>query len=172
MLVLTLLMLLPATPATVARAATSPSIDQYVESVPTSRGDRTPQTQPGRGRDLPDDVQRQIRDEGGSDAGKLAAVASSPALGAPSAGSSGDAGGSETGKRGGGDRDRSGGGPGDGVRGGGGSSGAERPSALTAAAGAPSHGDGTAFGWLIGGLLVITGVAAGAALARRRSGDA
>jgi hypothetical protein len=34
---------------------------------------------------------------------------------------------------------------------------------------AGSHGDGSAFGWLIAGLLGITAVAAATALARRRS---
>jgi hypothetical protein len=145
-LALVLLMLLPSATAAVAEASTSPSVDQYVESVPTAGGDTT--THPGRGghgQALTPGVKRRIRQGGGSDARKLEAIAVSPALGAPA----GDHG-----------RKRS-------------TSYAPRdpaqPSALKAAVTAGTHGDGTAFGWLIAGLLGIGAVAGAAALSRRRS---
>src|SRR5215208_4103253 len=84
-LVLALLMLLSSTAAVnLAEASTNPSIDQYVESVPSAGGDRSPQGQPhSNAGSLPPNVRERIRSQGGSDAAQLETIASSPALGAP-----------------------------------------------------------------------------------------
>jgi hypothetical protein len=144
--VLTLVALLMILPP-VAGAA-NPSVDQYVESVPSASGPG-----PGDGGDdggpthghattLPPATRKAIRAEGGSDAGALEAIASSPALGAP------DTGGARSG------------------------SGAKAPRAGAStkpAAAATVDGGGSSVAVLAAGLILLTVVACGTALARRRS---
>ena len=120
-----------------------PAVDQYVESVPTSGGDPR---KPGGG-GLPPGVKRQLEREGGADAAALEAVASSGALGAPA--SDGRRRASKA------DASDSGSNP--------------RPSALEALTSAAVSDDGSAGGWLIAGLALLTVALAGTALARRRS---
>jgi hypothetical protein len=58
--------------------------DQYVESVPTSRGPNRPGLEKRRKAPLPPAVNGRIEREGGSDATELEQIATSPDLGAPS----------------------------------------------------------------------------------------
>jgi hypothetical protein len=94
-------------------------------------------------------VHRQLQREGGADAEALAAVASSPALGAPA-----DQGGD--GRRRSSKADVS-------------DAESTPPSALGALGSAAVSDDGGAGGWLIVGLALLTVALAGTALARRRS---
>jgi hypothetical protein len=65
----------------------SPSLNQYTESVPTSRGDRRTQGGPReRPVPLPSSVRRDLEREAGPDAQALDAIATEPALGAPGRG--------------------------------------------------------------------------------------
>jgi hypothetical protein len=57
--------------------------DQYVESVPTSRGPNAPGVQKRRKASLPPAVGARIDREGGTSAAKLEQIATSPDLGAP-----------------------------------------------------------------------------------------
>ena len=59
------------------------SIDQYIEQIPTSRGSRVAGAGKGKGRPLPSQVRRQLREQGGADAAALERIATSPAYGAP-----------------------------------------------------------------------------------------
>src|SRR4051794_13293935 len=72
-LVLALLMLLSSTAAVnLAEASSNPSVDQYVESVPTAGGDKPPPAQPhGNVGTVPPKVRDRIRAQGGSDAQQL-----------------------------------------------------------------------------------------------------
>jgi hypothetical protein len=145
--VLALVVLIVLPPAALAE---SPSLDQYVERVPTAHGDEPPGTAPpGRAVHLPPGVQRQIDRGGGADAKQLEAVAGSPSLGAPPTGAGARAGGA------GGSAEATGG-----------AAPAATPGVVGAATGAAT-GSG-AGRWLVGGLLLVTAVAAGTALARRR----
>lgn len=162
MLTLALLMLLSsASAAEQAGAATNPSIDQYVERVPSSGGDRDP-----RGRDrsggggVSPEVRRRIQADGGVDAPQLEEIVSSPALGAPDGTARG--GRDEESRRG------SGGSKADGSRSGSASEGS-RPTALEAVVTAGGHDTGSSFGWLIAGIVALSAAMAAAALARRRS---
>jgi hypothetical protein len=140
---LVLLTILP--PAGAAAQGNDPAVGQYVESVPSTDGDRAPNNEPrSGGGDLPSGVSREIQREGGEDAEALEAVGTSPALGAPE----------KDGER----------------RDGAGSSDVSTsdPSAVRAVASA-AGGDGGASGWLLGGLVLLTAVLAGTALARKRS---
>jgi hypothetical protein len=157
------LMILPASAIAAPGSGTdpsNPSLDQYVENVPSSHGDhpRPPSGGSPQSGQLSPSVRRQINARGGSDASQLRTVASSPALGAPTSPA-----GTGSGQRAGG---RNGtGGSGEGTA----TAPAERgPSALSAIASAATHGEGSAIGALVIGLLVIAAVAAGLALARRR----
>ena len=144
---LVLLTMLP--PGASAAPVKDPAVDQYVESVPGAGGDRAPNTEPRSGGErLPADVRSEIKSAGGRDAEALAAVASSPALGAPRADRDGEGGGSS------GDSGSVSKGP---------------PSAIDAVTSAAASGDGDASGWLIAGLALLTAALAGTALARRRS---
>jgi hypothetical protein len=143
-------MLLPSA----AIASANPSVDQYVESVPSVGGTPPPGTSPrspGGAGALPPDLQRRIDASGGTDARQLEAVVTSPALGAPAPRERAEAA-----------RAR-GGAPAPSA------SEPARPAAIKAAIGAGSHGDGTPFGWLLAGWLATTAVAILAAVLRRRS---
>ena len=147
----------------------NPSLDQYVESVPSSHGDhpKPPSGGSSHGGQLSASVRHRINAHGGADAKQLQAVATSPALGAPTSSSAGSGGGGGAGSG-------SGGGGGSA---GGGQSGADTPSvadeggpsSLSAITSAASHGDGSSIGVLVAGLLLISAVAVGLALVRRRS---
>jgi hypothetical protein len=136
----------PAGAAVPGTGASSPAVDQYVESVPTAGGE--PRERSGGG--LPPAVARQLQREGGVDAQALEAVASSPALGAPA-----DQGGD--GRRRASKADLSE------------ADSTPTPPALSALGSAAVSDDGGAGGWLIAGLALLTVALAGTALARRRS---
>src|SRR3954465_4352209 len=160
-LALVVLMILPpaATAATGADPS-NPSLDQYVESVPSSHGGGPPAGRPSRGH-LSDSVRQQIARRGGADAKQLEAVATSSAFGAPtstagraSSGASATGGGSGTpgpGGTPGGAGDGSGppgaggtrGGAGNGSGGAPAASGDHRPSGLDAITTAATSGDGS-----------------------------
>jgi hypothetical protein len=92
-------------PATVAQAQQSgfesPSVDQYVESVPTGSGPATttPGSRGGAREPLPAGARRALAAAGGADRAALTAISSSPSLGAPKATRSGATRRSSTGKR-------------------------------------------------------------------------
>lgn len=169
---LVVLMILP--PAATAAPGdgtdpSNPSLDQYVESVPSSHGDHRPPrggggAKPGH---LSTSVRRRIHAQGGSDSRQLAAVATSPALGAPGSypSRSGSGGGKAGSARGGASS------PGGGSSDGGAAAVAEEraPSSLSAVTAAAAHGDGSSIGALVIGLVLISALAGGLALARRRS---
>ena len=135
--------LLTVLPAAVAVAAEPPAAHQYVESVPPASGDRGDDpNEPGA--PLPADVQRQVQAQGGADAAALEAVATSPALGASKADEKTD-------------------------NAAGTGSDVEGPSTARTAAAAPAEGDGTTLAILLAGVAVVSVVAAGFAVARRRS---
>jgi len=169
-LALVVLMILPpaATAATGADPS-NPSLDQYVESVPSSHGGGPPSGRPSRGH-LSDSVRQEIVRRGGADARQLEAVATSSAFGAPtstaaqSSSSAGGTGGSGAGTTGGAN-----GGAGNGSRGAPAASGDHRPSGLDAITSAATSGDGSSIGVLAAGLVLIAAMAGGTALARRRS---
>jgi hypothetical protein len=158
---LVVLMILP--PAATAGSGTdpsNPSLDQYVESVPTSHGDH-PQPPAGGtspSGHLPPSVRHRLAAQGGADAKQLDAIATSPSLGAPSSQSAPARG--------------SAGRPSNGGTGTGGAASAadERsPSAISAVARAATGGDGSSVVVLVGGLALITALMAAVALGRRRS---
>jgi hypothetical protein len=165
-----LMLLPPAATAASGADPSNPSLDQYVESVPSSHGGPPPgQKSNGhttRGH-LSASVRRRIARQGGNDAQQLEAVATSPTFGAPvtsatprTSGGSG-ANGAASGGQGAG----------------GGSSGTHRapldaggraPSGLDAFTTAATHGDGSSTSILLVGALLIAALAGGTALARRR----
>ena len=154
LLALTLLMALPS-----LAWAGNPSLDQYVESVPTGHGNG-PSHHGGSSSatQLPEATRRQIEQQGGSDAPALEAVAGNPALGAPdSAGKAGHGAGS--GKR---TRNAKPGGSAPTA------AGTASPSALDAATTAATGGDDSSGAILLVALALLTLVAAAVALARRR----
>lgn len=168
---ISVLMLLPPATAAGAPGGDSPSLNQYVESVPTADGDQpTPRGGPAggsggggggggsAGSSLPPSVRSEIRAQGGADADQLEAIAGSPALGAPAQ----DRGRGAQGNSG---RDRDAGAPG--AR----ASSGHRPSAVDAVATAATSGGEGASTALVGGLVLLTAAMAFAALARRRSLD-
>jgi hypothetical protein len=151
LLALALLMILPAAaPAASGADPSNPSLDQYVESVPSADGNRNPPSSGGSDRSadaLPPEVRQRIGAQGGPDAKQLEAITSSPAYGAP-----------EPKKHPGGDAkpSRASDGP--------------APSGLDAVTtAATGSGDGSSIGLLLGGLVLITVVAGGVAIMRRRS---
>lgn len=153
---LVLVMALPAV-ASASSDGTNPSLDQYLESVPTTSGDRSRPDNSGgsAGGGLPASTQRRIEQQGGPDAAALEAVADSPALGAPAPARTG---------RGG--RHGAAAGTKSGTAAPTGSS----PSALDASTAAVTGEGGDTGPWLVAGVLLVTAVAAGAALIRRRAG--
>jgi hypothetical protein len=135
--------LLTILPAAVAVAAEPPAAHQYVESVPPAGGDRGDDpNEPAE--PLPADVQRQVQAQGGADAAALEAVATSPALGASRADKE-----TENAAENGSD--------------------VEGPSTARTAATAPAEGDSSTMAILLAGVAVVSVVAAGFAVARRRS---
>ncbi|HEY0633518.1 MAG TPA: hypothetical protein VGC98_15785 [Thermoleophilaceae bacterium] len=171
MFALVVLMILPPA-ATAASGAdpSNPSLDQYVESVPSSHGDKTPPGGSSHGR-LSDSVRHKIAKQGGADAKQLQAVATSPTFGAPTStatqSSSGTAG-SSAGRGG-----SSAGGSGSGSSAGGARAplaiDERAPSGLHALATAATSGEGSSIGLLVGGLVLITALLGGTALAARRN---
>ena len=78
------LLLAPATPAASAKAPEDFSAaDQYVETVPTSRGPSPTKDRKGGRTQLPADVKDKLQAEGGKDAAALQEVATADAFGAP-----------------------------------------------------------------------------------------
>jgi hypothetical protein len=85
-----LAMLAPAASAADQAASVSPAdefsaTDQYVESVPTSRGPRAPAVHKRPKAPLPHAISARLDQDGGGDAAKLEQVATSADLGAPPA---------------------------------------------------------------------------------------
>jgi hypothetical protein len=162
-----LMILPPAATAASGADPSNPSLDQYVESVPTSHGDPPGGGGSTRGHistsHLPASVRHQIAAHGGRDATQLEAIATSPAFGAPA-----DAVASTTGRP-------------SGTSGAGNASprhstarpplasGDTRPSGVDAFTTAATHGGGGSTGVLAIGLVVITLMAVGIALSRRRA---
>ena len=168
MLAFVVLMILPPA-ATAASGAdpSNPSLDQYVESVPTSHGDPPPgggfshgHISSTRGQ-LPASIRHQLATRGGSDATQLQAIATSPAFGAPAAAVRSTTGsGNGTRSRGGdGSRHANDAQP-DGA--------AHRPSGIAAIADSATQGDGSSTGLLLGGVALISALVGGTALVRRR----
>jgi hypothetical protein len=134
--------------------------DQYVETLPTTRGPRAP----GRNKHakrLSKDVTRKLQKLGGSDAATLKALATSPALGAPvdSGDAEGKAKGSNGSSNGKGSHDRR---SGDGKR-----HGSSAPAVPSAAINAVDGGD-AGLGWLVLAILAITALSLGAVGYQRR----
>jgi hypothetical protein len=162
-----LMLLPPAATAASGADPSNPSLDQYVESVPTSHGDPPGGGGSTRGHissaPLPASVRHQIAAHGGRDATQLEAIATSPAFGAPAAAVASTSGGS-TGTSGAGSgsaRHPTAQPPA--------ASGASRPSGVDAFTTAATHGGGGSIGVLAIGLVVITLMAVGLALSRRRA---
>jgi hypothetical protein len=153
LLALALLMALPS-----VSWAGNPSLDQYVESVPTGHGGPSHGGGGGGGSHLPASTQRQIEQQGGSDAAALQEVAGSPALGAPAGGDSNGGSGKP-----GGSRNAAPGGSAPTA------AGTSSPSAVDAVTSAATGGGGSAGPWLLVGLIALTGASGAVALARRRS---
>jgi hypothetical protein len=134
-------------------AGANPSVDQYVESVPTGEGDTNEDDHgDGKAHPLPSHLRDRLRDEGGSDAPQLEKLATEPALGAPAVPRAED------------DRE-AGGGRGDDA----GRAEPARPSALDATTAAAVDGAGNTMEILLAGVVLLTAAAAGLAFARRRS---
>lgn len=143
-----------------AQQSPSPSVDQYVERVPTAEGPKPSAAGPKykRNAKLPENVRERLREEGGEDAQALEDITTAAGLGAP---------GPPQGEREAGGAPRRGspvpGGtpsravPGDGTGKG----------TVPAIAGA-AFGSGSATALLVGGLLLTTAVMGAAALSRRR----
>ena len=146
-------LILPA-PA-VAQPSPGPAVDQYVESVPTAKGNTRASTgrHHKRGK-LPAELRDRLRRQGGSDAEDLEAIATAPGLGAPDA--TADAGGRVA--RGGGE-------------GAAGAEGPDRKSAISATADAAFAGGSGRTALLLIALLATTAVVGAFAFARRRSTD-
>jgi hypothetical protein len=159
--VLALTLIIPAALRPAAAHASDPldfsAGDQYVETLPTTKGPKVTENAPKRRTKsgLSKQVQRQLAAEGGSQADTLAYVAEAPELGAPaptSSSSGSSEGGSSKSKKGGSSKDS-----------------ASVPSAAISAAG----GGGSGLGWLALALPLITAVALGAfGFQQRRNRDA
>jgi hypothetical protein len=132
--------------------------DQYVETLPTTRGPRAP----GRkkhAKKLSKDVTKKLQRLGGSDAAALKALATSTSLGAP-ADKGADQGKSSNGSSNGkGSHDRR---SGDGKR-----RGSSAPAVPSAAINAVDGGD-AGLGWLVLAILAITALSLGAVGYQRR----
>jgi hypothetical protein len=161
-----LMILPPAATAASGADPSNPSLDQYVESVPTSHGDPPGGGGSTRGHistaHLPASVRHQIAAHGGRDATQLEAIATSPAFGAPADAVASTTGGSGATGAGGGSAQRP-------------SpqrppltSADHRPSGIDAVASSATSADGSSMGLLLGGLVLIAALAGGMALARRR----
>jgi hypothetical protein len=131
--------------------------DQYVETLPTTKGPRAPGN--GKhGKKLSRTLEKRLAKlGGGSDAAALAALATSPSLGAPTGGDQSGAGassgkGKSSGKGGSSSRRRHGG---------------STPAVPSAAIKAVDGGE-AGLGWLVVAILAITGLALGAVGYQRR----
>jgi len=135
--------------------------DQYVETLPTTKGPRAPGRK-GHARKLSREAARQLQRLGGPDAATLKALATSPALGAPTdrgsshgnAGSQGDARAKDS-RRGT-------------SRGHGGNGRRHGAPAVPSAAIDTAEGGETGIGWLVFALLAITAVSLGGVGYQRR----
>jgi hypothetical protein len=159
----------PAATAASGADPSNPSLDQYVESVPSSHGDKTPPAGSSRGH-LSSSVSHEIAKRGGADAKQLEALATSPALGAPTSTATPSSPG-VAGSRGG-QTGRTPGGSGGSARGAARAPlaiGARTPSGLHAIATAATSGEGSSIGLLAGGLVLITALLGGTALVARRN---
>jgi hypothetical protein len=134
--------------------------DQYVETLPTSKGPRAPGRKKHAKR-LSNGVTRKLQKLGGSDAATLKALATSPALGAPvdSGDAKSKAKGSNGSSNGKGSHDRR---SGDGKR-----HGSSSPAVPSAAINAVDGGD-AGLGWLVLAILAITALSLGAVGYQRR----
>lgn len=81
-LIAVLLFPAPAAGSVPGESSDSPALNQYVEQVPTPRGDRATNGGPGRG-SLPPAAERKVDRQAGADAEALKGIATSEALGAP-----------------------------------------------------------------------------------------
>jgi hypothetical protein len=166
-----LMILPPAATAATGADPSNPSLDQYVESVPTSHGDPPPGGGSSQGHittstgHLPASIRHDIAARGGRDATQLEAIATSPAFGAPATAVRSTAGGGATGGDTGGSRhaDKSPAAP---VRA------DHRPSGIAALADSATRSGGGSIGLLLGGVVLISALLGGTALARRRYGAA
>lgn len=85
-------MVAPAGGQTSTEVSSNPSVNQYVESVPTAKGPKPSRKAPGdRKGELSRDVRRQLDRQGAADAEALEAIATDPRLGAPPARPRGEA---------------------------------------------------------------------------------
>jgi hypothetical protein len=125
--------------------------DQYVETLPTSKGPRAPGRKKHAKR-LSNGVTRKLQKLGGSDAATLKALATSPALGAPV-----DSGDAKSKAKGSNDRRSD-----DGKR-----HGSSSPAVPSAAINAVDGGD-AGLGWLVLAILAITALSLGAVGYQRR----
>jgi len=130
--------------------------DQYVETLPTTKGPRAPGKNK-HARKLSRDITKKIHKLGGSDAAALKQLATSPALGAPSGAEGGDKGsdGNASGKRPHAGRSHTG------KRHG------STPAVPSAAINAVDEGE-AGLGWLVLAILAITALALGAVGYQRR----
>jgi hypothetical protein len=134
--------------------------DQYVETLPTTKGPRAPGRK-GHARQLSRDAAKQLQRLGGPDAATLKALATSPALGAPTNGGGAHSrsgsnktshlGASTTKGRGHGENGRRQGAP-----------------AVPSAAIDTADGGEAGIGWLVFALLAITAVSLGGVVYQRR----
>jgi hypothetical protein len=127
--------------------------DQYVETLPTTKGPRAADKGKGKHvKKLDAALRQKLAKLGGSDAATLSALATSPGLGAPgSSATTGKSGGAGKGRAGHRERDTR-----------------NAPAVPSAAINAVDGGD-AGLGWLVLGILAITGLALGAlALQRHR----
>lgn len=143
-----------------AQQSPSPSVDQYVERVPTAEGPKPSAAGPKYKRNarLPANVRQRLREEGGADAQALEDIATAAGLGAPEQPRGGTGGGSS------GEGPVPGGTPSRAVSGESAGKGAV-PAVAEAAFGSGS----TATALLVVGLLGTTIAVGAAALARRRT---
>ena len=126
--------------------------DQYVETLPTTKGPRAPGRK-GHAKKLSREAVKRLQQLGGPDAAALKALATSPALGAPTNGGGRDN--SSSTSKGTGDR-------GNGRRHGG-----ATPAVPSAAINTADGGE-AGIGWLVLALLAITGVSLGGVGYQRR----
>ena len=163
-----LMLLPPAATAASGADPSNPSLDQYVESVPSSHGGSPPgpgstggHASTSTGSHLPASIRHRLAATGGPDATQLQAIATSPAFGAPA-----DAVAATSARRG----------ASDGAAAGRSSTQSKpastdrRPSGFDAVATAATSGEGSSSGLLLGGLVLISALALGTVFARRRVG--
>jgi len=140
--------------------------DQYVETLPTTKGPRAPGRK-GHGKKLSRDAAKKLQRLGGSDAATLKALATSPALGAPTDGGKGKSGASS--KRGARNNSSDNGARSRGHGGSGRRHGGAAPAVPSAAINTADGGQ-SGIRWLVVALVAITAVSlAGVGYQRRRN---